>query len=352
MKWIGSRSRTPIGVDVAGRALRAVQLTRSEATWRVAGAASVRRAHPDAEAIDAGEAARFRDVLRRQGFTGSEVVLAVPSAKLLTGVLELPPRTSGAPVEEIARAELARMHDRAPGSFEMSCWDLPAPARAKKGTPVMVAACGHGDADAYLDVFEQGGFRVVALDAEVCALARAFRPVLGGGTGIAAGLELGWGSVLLVLLYGGVVVYQRVLAESGVGRLHEALTEQLGLDGEVADYALEGVGLGRTQRSADWQVRADVQAKIAAHFSRIVDELRISLSYAVHQYPDAAVDRMLVVGEGAMIPGLADYLRPIVSAEVRTVGLSDLADCPPELPVQPGAAEMVKALGLARFLDE
>lgn len=218
---------------------------------------------------------------------------------------------------------------------------------------MMAAACGHDDADAFLDVFEAAGLSVVAMEAEVCSLGRALAPLLAQAAGITAVLQLEWSSALVVLLYGDVVVYQRTLTEAGTGRLHAALTESLGLDGEVAEYAIEGVGLASDQEpSGDWQLRTDVHSKVSSHFRRVVEELKVSLSYAVHQYPDAAVDALLLTGEAAAVPDLTEFMSSLVSAKVPVVRLADLAQCPPKLPIGPDAADFTKAVGLARFLAE
>ncbi len=353
MRWTTRTRRSPIGADVGGRFLRAVQLLPGPGSWQVAAAARLVRSRP-AQPLDGQEVRRFRDVLFRQGFAGRDVVLAVPPEMLLTNILELPPRSSGAPVEQIARAELARMHARPANSFEMGCWDLPVPARAKKGAPVMVAACGHAEADAYLDVFEGEALRVVGLEAEASAVARALRGAAGLGGGMTAVLELGWGCGLLLLLHGGTVVYQRSLTEAGLARVHRALTGQLGLDEETADFVLggekpsppEGEGPGA------WRVRADVQSKLASYFRRLRDELQASLSYALHQYPDAPVQRLVLLGAGARLGGLSEFMASAVSAEVRTIGLGDVARAPAGLAVGGDAPDMVKCVGLARFLEE
>src|SRR5687768_2050813 len=105
--------RSPIGIDVGGRAVKAVQLQRGPAGWRVAAAAAVPRVPAErkhagtptapAAAAAPGDAApapadqgmaaitapsaaelnRLYDTLERQGFAGRQVVLAVPDARLL-----------------------------------------------------------------------------------------------------------------------------------------------------------------------------------------------------------------------------------------------------------------------------
>ena len=341
--------RTPVGIDPAGRSFHAVQLSRTRSAWSVGAVAALRRAHPG-RPMDALEAARLRDVLGRQGFHGRDVVLSVPPEHLLTNILDLPPRGSGAPVDQIARMEIARMYDRDPRALEMACWNLPTPARGKKAPPTMVAACGHNEADAFLDLFEGQGLNVTALDVEACALSRALGPLLSRAEGMSAVLQLGWGTGLLLLLHGGVVVYQRDLPEAGVGRLHDAMTGQIGLDEEMADHVLEAVGFG--SGGDDWSVRADLVSRMTSHFRAVVEEVRVSLSYAAHQYPDSSVEQLLLVGEGASLPGLDGHVASLLDVDVQVVRLGQLVECPTGQAIDADATHMTKAVGLARFFDE
>src|SRR4051794_35623253 len=113
-----TRSRTPIGLDVAGRWVKAVQLSRTATGLRLAAAARVARADPAAGFSEA-DAQVLAGVLERAGFQGHDVVLGAPREMLLSDVLELPPRASGAPIEQLARVELARANKCDPASFEL-----------------------------------------------------------------------------------------------------------------------------------------------------------------------------------------------------------------------------------------
>src|SRR5262249_42197363 len=118
---------------------------------------------------------QLRDVLFRQGFVGDDVVLAAPTEHLRMDVLELPPRSSGAPIEQIARMEMARAAKLENEPFELECWDLPATTRGAAATNVMAVALRHQDAEALIDPFDTEGFEVLAVDARCWALARASR---------------------------------------------------------------------------------------------------------------------------------------------------------------------------------
>src|SRR5688572_30026381 len=97
-----STKYTPIGLDIGSCSIKAVQLQRVREDWRVAAVTSLPRPQINAP-LDRIAVRRIADVLYRQGFHGQSVVLAAPSDKLAADILELPPRTSGVPLEQIAR---------------------------------------------------------------------------------------------------------------------------------------------------------------------------------------------------------------------------------------------------------
>lgn len=163
-----SQTWSPIGLDIGGRYVKAAQLSRSPDGWRIEATACFPRVTSEAE-LDRRQVQQIHDVLSRQGFRGRSVVLAVPAGTLLTAILELPPRRSGALLEQIARAELARMYKCDAQSIEISCWDLPVPSSADGSTAVMATSCRHADARELLKAFEDTGLGVKALDVHTCS---------------------------------------------------------------------------------------------------------------------------------------------------------------------------------------
>src|SRR5688500_18704538 len=131
MRNFRKQPRSPIGLDLGARRVKAVQLEPSAdvaSGWRVAAATCVNRAAPGTP-FTADEVARVGDTLDRLGFMGTRVALAAPVDKLISAMLELP-KSGQIPLEQIARVEIARTNKIPPESFEMGCWELPVPARA------------------------------------------------------------------------------------------------------------------------------------------------------------------------------------------------------------------------------
>lgn len=348
MKWLAHRSRAPIGVDMGGRHVKAAQFNRSSASWRVRAAGTAARTELKT-VIDREEVRLLCDLLAANGFRGRSIVLAVPSDKLLTGIMELPPRNSGAPIDHLAKLELSRMHNCDPASFEVACWELPRPARAANTTFVMATGCMHDDANALLDVFEAEGLRVEGLESHAWAVARACRTLLEGVTGIGGILDLGWTSARLVLLYGGAVVYERRLARGALEPLVASLGDDLEVGPEAGERLLRTRGLQRSQSAGEPGPQlGKLRAGVAAYFTAMMEEMRIPLSYLANQYPDAALERLLLVGGGAQIPGLKDHLTSGLQWQTEVALPTKLAGCPTSFDEEFGPALAV-AMGLGQF---
>lgn len=352
MKLPNRTIRSPIGLDVGGRHVKAAQLewSHGKSTWRLSAAACFPRPHPGQDPT-AQEAHDIAEVLFRRGFCGHKVVVPVPNEKLLSGVLDVPARAANVPVEQIARMELARTHRRPPDSFEMGCWDLPAPDRAKRNAQVMAVACPHQEAGAVLDVFELAGLDVIALDVRACALSRAAAPLIPAEKAVCALLDLGWSSAMLVILRGGAVVYTRALPDAGVRSLHESIGKRCGLDTDVTDFLLSGSS-GEAALPGGANMPPEARGLIASHIEALVQELKVSLTYVSHEYSETPLTRLLLTGSSAAMRGLDSALSKDLGLEARVVTAAEVVECPPALLESASSPALVAAIGLAQFSGE
>src|SRR5687768_9086098 len=88
MRPLRKQPRSPIGLDIGSRRVKAVQLehsTQSSSGWRVAAVACVNRTTPG-QPLAPDEASRLWDTLDRLGFQGNRVVMAAPSDKVISGM--------------------------------------------------------------------------------------------------------------------------------------------------------------------------------------------------------------------------------------------------------------------------
>jgi type IV pilus assembly protein PilM len=304
-----------IGLDVGSRWVKAAQLSRSKAAPRLAACAVFPRIVPDA-APAAEELKQIASILKRQGFVGRDVILAAPGEKLRSGILELPAKTAGLPMDQIARAEFARVHKLEMSEAELSWWELPASSRTARGTVVMTVAYPYADAEPHLNAFEEAGFRVRAVDTPTSAIARGCLSLVEGKRSFGI-LDIGASAGVLVLVRDGQVVYERRIPEAAIARLTTLLEERMGAGREGAEYVISQVGLGASSDISVAERFGEARGLIARHIEAAVIEVRRTLAYASHQYADAAVETLLLCGGGSAIPGLCSYVAERVETEVR-----------------------------------
>ena len=353
MIWSTQRHPSLIGVVIDSRFLRAVQLGRAAGRWRLEAALCLPRMKPGAS-LDGQDVAQLAGALARQGFRGRQIVLAVPEDTLVTDILELPPRGSGAPLEEIARAELAHRHGYDPQAAEMACWDLPPVSRAKAPTQAMAVACRHADAEVLLEVFERTDLEVAALDTHLHALVRVCRPAP-SEAGISAIMDVEWDWAALVLLYRGTIVYRAMIPEAAVGRLAQALSERLHLEADVASGLLFDVGMSIlppvNHRGPNTATAPDdaVSAFLGQHFDKVAAAMRPPFAYCCRQYGGEAAEDLLVTGHGAAVHGAGESLQARLGVSVRTIAPRDVAQCPPTLGAKADDPSLVVPIGLAQY---
>jgi Tfp pilus assembly PilM family ATPase len=353
---------SPIGIDIGTRVIKAAQLARVGGTWRLHAQAILPRTWPEKDtpqdadtpngavrapdwSIDDQTVTRLLDVLDRRGFSGRQVVLCAPSAVLQSDLLDLPPRSSGAPIEQIAKSEMARSSSLQGAAFEMACWDLPAAARAGAGTSVLAVALRHADADALTAPFERYGVDVIALDAASCALARAIGGRWATQRGAAAAVaDLGFSGASLVLLGEAGVLYQRHLRDPGVASIYQAIMDRYDASEEVARRLLtEPPGTDDPVRAA-W-----ISQLIANYVELLVEELHVSFAFSAHRYPDLPLRRLLLTGGGASFWGLAQNVRAKISIDVILPGANDLVEVPDRLAECATSPALATAIGLAAY---
>jgi Tfp pilus assembly PilM family ATPase len=346
MSLFTNHSLTPIGIDLGGYAIKAVQLGRAGNEWRIRAAVSAALPVPN-HPLDLHTVRFVREMLCRHGFASERIVLAAPTQQLEVDVLEVPPRASGAPIEQIARLELARTA-KLEGGFELGCWDLPAPPRAAAAGAVMAVALRHEHAAALLDPFQADGFDVLAIDSKSWAMARAAAPVA-PPDGITAVLDIGWNAALMVLMHGNVLVYQRVLPESGVGIVLRAIRDEFHLADDEAEYILRHVGTGELtiQATADVGQAKRIADLVHRYVDAMLSEIQPALDYASHRYAEKPLSSVQLCGGGASIAGLSELLSRRLAIPTNLLCPASLVECPAPLMSLCGDGVLTTALGLA-----
>ena len=325
----------PIGVDFNGRRCTAAQWTGEAG----GGLRTVRIRRPDPSITPtAEEFRRLAGVLQRHGFIGGSLAVAAPCSSVMIETIDLPPASSGAPLDDLARGQLAMMYRIAPNGITAAAIGLPprrdngpprslaVGCRAEELAPVLAAAEAAG---LRIDHVTVGGLAVASTDPATLAaeaIASAFGAsgaTGGGGGGGGAGthvrllLLVGWRWSDLLVLRNGRLASARSLPELGLQPVAEKF-ERMGI-GELE------VEPGEEAEAATADTVAERSELVTAYAGRLVAELRRSIGYVEQEHGPVATGDMRVLGDGVAVPGLVDRLAEQVRMTVAVEGCPAVA---------------------------
>jgi len=344
---LGTSGYSPIGLELDSWEIRAVQLRGGPAEHEVVHAATLPRLNQPSEsaALGVDEPGWLAGMLARRGFRGSRVATTAPSEACSSQILKLPDRASGAPIETIARAEIARAR-KSDAAFAVAAWYLPERGREEQGIAV---ACEQPALDSRLDALGDAGLDTVAVDLEEAAILRAWQrhaPDPDRDATINAIVHIGWDSSFGVLVLGGSVVYTRRIG-FGVSDMVKRLSDRAGLDPHEAGRVLSvSAGSAREVPAIEaWSVQS--WSRLAR---TLAGEIDTSVTYVSHAYRRAGIGSVTLAGYGSSRPELIQTIDERLGMPVEPLvpdagcGASGISD--PD-----GFGRLAIAYGLARRFD-
>lgn len=316
--------RTEIGVEIGTKTLKALQLVGDIHEPSSVRSLCLQRKDPGNE-LSNEDMARLSDGLYRQGFIGKSVVVGIPHSMQLMSLVELPAKDGNAPVHAIVRAQLANQYHIAPEQMTCDFWRMPGSNRGADSVKGLAVGCRDEHAEGLLNVFEDAGYDVSALDVQSCASARAAEFTVGkvGENQMIAVLDIGWSYTTIILVVNHVIVYVRTLEECNLQELHGMLEERFALNQQEVDYILKHYGLKQIddeQTKAMSQLPA-LQNRLRDYYERIIKHLKVSVSYAEHEYQNYEITHVIMSGGGADVCGVEDFMNQHINYQCRHFGL-------------------------------
>lgn len=322
------RSRRLVGLDIEPGAIHVAEAAPGPDGRPVVQRAATRALEPgivrDGEIVDGDAlAAALREVFEAHGFD-RRVRIGVANQRIVVRTMELPPISDP---KELAQAVAFQAPAEVPMPLDQAVVDhvplgiveTPEGPRAR----VMLVAARRELIDRVLSVARQAGLKPEGVDLAAFALVRSLgdrsdSPV--------AYLAIG-GSVNLVVSRGGHCLFTRVIA-GGLETLAIELAERRQVPVEQARVEL-AEGLAPESEPATAPEPSVAQALLADGVRRIAGEVRTSLDFHLSG-DDAAVQRLVVTGAGAAVPGVAEGLAEHLLLPVQRAAVAAPDDHEPE----------------------
>ncbi len=343
-----SHAYSPIGIEVSHSCVRAVQVRKGRT--RPVLSAGIAWPVRTPGAFTSEDACSLAWALDRAGFVGRDVAAMAPPGAFTT-TMELPPRTSAAPIQQLARVEMARIHRIEVQAFELGMWDLPTPDRRPGATHAIVVALPTEAGEALAGTFAEAGLRLICLDAPLCAYARVCDATVSHVPSLVGMIDIGWSNCRVMLMHvgsgeGTIPVYERVVEEVSLSALTKSVEEKLGLTRDAVRLTLSSSAEDVAANAPTRDLLRHARAFQGDFIDRVVSEAQRSFSYAVQLYPTLPMTAVLVTGEGHSIRGLKERLANSLGLDARDLLPADACEASESSAIR-GDGSLVAALGLS-----
>lgn len=342
-------------MDVDDHEFRAVQLRRTGNMTNVLAWAVFPRMNEQGanESTPAGAPAPEEmewaaSILARRGFIGPLVTCVPRTRDCSQHVIELPPPESGAPLDQLARVEVARARKCDPNSFQQGIWSLPQRGRTSE---TMAVACPTPIVHDLMQAYESGGLEVAAIDLPELAIMRGALETKSfsmptADPKIDAVLHTSWNSALAVVTLGQRIVYVRRI-ERGASTVWTHATERFGLSRNSAQAVLGGPEALECAEQLD-KIRMACWSSLA---KELAAELDVALAYVSHGFRMAPLGSIVLAGYGAKNATLESQLDNVLGIPVICSAPEPLVQQFSETDNDAFAARLTLAYGLATRFD-
>ncbi len=218
---------------------------------------------------------------------------------------------------------------------------------------VLVVAAQKDMATEVVNVLDSVNIKPMAIDLQAFALVRA---ATGGELDLdpnpKAIVNIGASLTQVIVVKGGTLRFMRIVPMGGRD-FTSVLAGDLGIDTEQAEQLKRRVGVATGDAPTGTNGDDAAIAALTRQADQLIEEVRSSVDFFLSQSPDGGIDTLLISGNGARLPHLANRMRSRLNMNLQPVrlldterlqagktGLSDdeLRQAQPVLPVAVGLA--------------
>jgi type IV pilus assembly protein PilM len=310
---------TPVlGIDIGSESVRAVELStdgRGRATLR-----RYQEIDLPSGAVVRGEVQEpltvttaLKQLRARGGFKARKAIVGVGNRKVIARDFSVP----HAPLQRIRETLPLQVQDLLPVPVADALLDFypiseSESAEGRTVTGLLLAAVKE-TVTGSVKAVQSAGLELLNVDLIPFALVRALvaRDASGGTTAL---IDLGASATTVVVATGAVPRFVRIIP-AGSADLTDALAQRLELSTDAADEVKRRLGLAQSVADADEHRAVTV---IYEQSNEILGSLRNTVNYFSNVHPETPVERIVVTGGGAALPGFVKALADATRLPVAT----------------------------------
>jgi len=289
-------------LDIGATALRVVQLRKSGHNWALVryGAApiDVKVAMSDSSEDQRRLGDSIMALVTHVGMTTQNVVLGIPSNKMFATVVDLPKLSP----QELANTIKYQADQYIPMSSDEAKVDwavLGNSPRDPKKDEVLLAGVTNKFSEQRLELLENLGFNVVAIEPDALGLVRSLVPT--GNTDPMIVLDLGDYATDLVAVLEGTPRLIRSIPVGGKSFIKAAM-QNLNIDESQAQQFIFKFGLYPDK------LEGQIYRAVESTVEQLYTEFEKSIKFFQTRYPDKQLKNVILSGTASVMPGFGEYI--------------------------------------------
>jgi type IV pilus assembly protein PilM len=320
-----------VGLDIGGNAVRVAVVDTGKSTRVVRRYAEMPLpggAVNGGEIVDEGAVSEAVAALwKRHKLPRKRVIIGTANQRLAVRQVDVPQMGP----DELAEALPFQVQDSIPISIDDAVLDFVPLEQfvTPEGEPMesILAIAVHRDiVDSILRVMDTAKVAPAAVDLQAFALVRSiFGLESGVGNPLQAIVDIGASITQVVIARAGTAHFVRLLPRGG-DDFTAALRDGLDLDGESADELKRTVGVEPIGLPEGDDEVSQARRVLTEQADSLIDEVRGSVNYFETSSGDQRVERLVVAGNAARLPHLANRFGRSLSVDVEPARVLDLVE--------------------------
>ncbi|MBT8198789.1 MAG: type IV pilus assembly protein PilM [Acidimicrobiia bacterium] len=191
---------------------------------------------------------------------------------------------------------------------------------------ILVVAIGREVVDSLVRVADAAGVSLAAVDLQPFGLVRAVvsvAPMVGSPTN--AVVDIGQSMTQVVIAQGGVARFVRLLPRGG-DDFTQALVETLEVDEETAEEMKKTIGVAPAELPDGIDDTSAAQRALTRVADALIEELRGSMSFFRSQGEDVEIEKLIVAGNAARLPHLANRMGRVLGLPIAPAKILDYVE--------------------------
>jgi type IV pilus assembly protein PilM len=245
-------------------------------------------------------------ILREGDFSTKNVFVALPESQVFTRVISMP-KMSDKELKEAMKWE-AGQYIPIPLDEVTFDYQVISDHREHNKLDVLLVAAPLTLTKKFLKIVKKAGLRMVGVETESVAVARSL--VGSDSTAPTSAIVLiGDGATDIFIVDRGSIIFTRSITTGGDAMVR-VVSQELGIEPERAAEYLKSYGL---EESA---FEGRVKAALKPVFDVVLSEIKRSLAYYVTHIKGNNIERLILAGAHAKVPGVLVFLASAVNLEV------------------------------------